>query len=38
MRIAQMRANMMGLSGIEWVNDRIENIPQLNLGITLVVI
>jgi len=32
MRIAQMRANMMGLSGIEWVNDRIENIPQLNLG------
>ena len=32
MEVAQKRVNMRGLTGIKWLNDRIENIPNLGLG------
>jgi hypothetical protein len=33
MRVAQKRAKIRGLENIRWFNDRIENVPQLELGI-----
>jgi len=32
MKVAQMRAKIKGLDNIKWFNDKIENIPKLNLG------
>ena len=32
LQIAQMRAKMQGLSNITWLYNRIENIPNMNLG------
>jgi hypothetical protein len=32
MKVAQKRARIRGLENIRWINDRIENIPQLELG------
>ena len=32
MAVAQKRVKMRGLTDIRWINDRIENIPQLNIG------
>ena len=32
MAIAKKRVDLLGLRGITWINDRIENIPLLDLG------
>ena len=32
MTIAKKRVDLLGLRGITWINDRIENIPLLDLG------
>ena len=32
MAVAQKRVKMRGLTNIRWINDRIESIPQLNIG------
>ena len=32
MKVAQKRAEIKGLTNIKWYYDKLENIPELNLG------